>query len=208
MRSSVLRAALGCAIAVALITPAVGEETSAKKTTLDNLQAAYNGESNAHAKYVEFARKSEAEGYGQIASLFRAAARAEEIHANNHAQIIKKMGAQPTKDIKVEEVKTVADALQSAIKGESYERDTMYPEFLKLAREEKNKDAIKTFNYAKAAEAEHAEFYKNALDKMSEWKEGQKDFYVCPVCGKTVLKTDFEKCSVCFTEKAKFEKIS
>ena len=53
-------------------------------TTLDNLVTAYNGESNAHARYVEFAKKADEDGYGQVASLFRAAARAEEIHAETH----------------------------------------------------------------------------------------------------------------------------
>lgn len=208
MRNLLLRAVFGCAITVTLLAPALGQETSATKSTLDNLQAAYNGESNAHAKYLEFAKKAQADGYGPVASLFRAAARAEEIHANNHAEVIKKLGAEPKKEIKTEEARTVADALDSAIKGESYEVDTMYPEFLKQAREEKNKDAIKTFNYAKAAEAEHVELYKQAKEKLADWKEGTKEFYVCPVCGKTVLKIDFEKCPVCFTVKSLFEKIS
>lgn len=48
---------------------------TASKTTLDNLLAAYNGESNANAKYLAFAKKADEEGYGQAASLFRAAAR-------------------------------------------------------------------------------------------------------------------------------------
>ena len=43
-----------------------------------------------------------------------------------------------------------------AIKGEVYERDVMYPEFLKQARAERNADAIETFSFAKNAETEHA----------------------------------------------------
>ena len=45
--------------------------------TLANLMEAYNGESNANAKYLEYAKKADAEGYGKVASLFRAAATAE-----------------------------------------------------------------------------------------------------------------------------------
>jgi len=33
---------------------------TASTTTLDNLQAAFNGESNASARYAEFAKKAEA----------------------------------------------------------------------------------------------------------------------------------------------------
>ncbi len=45
--------------------------------TADNLQAAFAGESQANRKYLAFAQKAEAEGYPQIAKLFRAAAAAE-----------------------------------------------------------------------------------------------------------------------------------
>jgi rubrerythrin len=62
-------------------------------TTLTNLQAAYGGESNAHAKYTAFALKASEEGFQDVASLFRAAARAEQIHAENHARVMRKLGA-------------------------------------------------------------------------------------------------------------------
>ena len=57
--------------------------------TLGNLVAAYNGESNAHVRYAAFALKADEEGFTQVASLFRAASRAEEIHAANHATVIR-----------------------------------------------------------------------------------------------------------------------
>src|SRR5690348_12838623 len=68
--------------------------------TLENLQAAYDGESNANAKYLAFAKRADEEGYTKVASLFRAAARAEAIHINNHAKVIKQLGATPKADIK------------------------------------------------------------------------------------------------------------
>ena len=64
-------------------------------TTIDNLQTAFNGESNASARYLAFAKKADEEGYGEVASLFRAAAKAEEIHARNHAEVIEKLGSTP-----------------------------------------------------------------------------------------------------------------
>ena len=63
--------------------------------TMDNLQAAFNGESSPRARYSVFAEKADAEGYAGAASLFRAAARAEEIHAGNHAAVIQKFGGVP-----------------------------------------------------------------------------------------------------------------
>jgi rubrerythrin len=70
--------------------PAVAAGTSTK--TLANLQSAYNGESNAHAKYLASAKKADEEGFGAAASLFRAAAKAEAIHAENHARVILQAG--------------------------------------------------------------------------------------------------------------------
>lgn len=172
--------------------------------TLDNLQTAFNGESNAKARYLAFAEKAESEGYGKAASLFRAAAKAEEIHANNHAEVIRKLGASPLADVKTPEVKSTADNLQAAIKGESYERDTMYPDFLKQARDDGNKDAVRTFNLAKEAEAEHAKLYTEASSNLAAWKTAAQPFYVCPNCGYTTGTLDFAKCPIDFTSKEKF----
>ncbi len=177
--------------------------------TLANLQTAYNGESNAHARYLAFAKKADAEGYGEVASLFRAAARAEEIHAANHAEVIKKIGGKPEAKLETPDVKTTKENLEAAIKGESYERDTMYPEFLKQAREFHNADAIQTFNYAKTAETEHAKLYTAALKNLDKSKGSKaKNFSVCGVCGYTVEKVDFAKCPSCFSPKEKYETVS
>ena len=199
--------ALAGAAALVLSTPAFATAPPAA-TTLDNLQAAYNGESNASAKYAAFAKKADEEGYGQVASLFRAASRAEQIHAATHAGVIKKLGGTPKADVKAAEVKTTKENLQAAVAGESYERDTMYPEFLAKAKKDANKDAIETFNFAKAAEAEHAKMYSEALAKLDSLKGSKAvTYYVCTVCGYTTAKLDFAKCVVCFNSKDKYTPI-
>jgi rubrerythrin len=177
-------------------------------TTLDNLQTAYNGESNAHARYVAFAAKADAEGYAQVAALFRAAARAEEIHAANHAVVIKKLGGTPTSKLEKPVVKSTKENLEAAIKGETYERDTMYPEFLKEARASRNTDAIQTLNYAKTAEAEHARLYGEALNNLDKMRAKGVVYYVCTVCGNTTTNLDFAKCPSCFNSKDKYVAVS
>jgi len=172
--------------------------------TTDNLQTAFNGESNANARYLEFAKRADKDGYPSIASLFRAAARAEEVHAGNHARVLRKLGVEPKKAIEPVAVKSTRENLEAAVKGESYERDTMYPDFLKVARTEANSDAIETFNLAKAAEAEHARLYGEALTKIDTLKGKTAKYYVCTVCGFTTTKIDFEKCPVCFNPKEKY----
>src|SRR5512132_4304578 len=78
-----------------LVAAAPNASSAAPEQSLANLQAAYNGESNAHARYLAFAKKAEEDGYAGTAALFRAAARAECIHAENHAKVIRKLGAEP-----------------------------------------------------------------------------------------------------------------
>ncbi len=183
--------------------------TAAMKTanTLANLQAAFNGESNAHAKYLAFALKADQEGYKQVASLFRAAARAEEIHANNHAAVIRKLGATPECKIDPPVVKSTRENLKVAIEGETYERDVMYPAFIKVAQEERNTAALRTFQFALEAETEHARLYLTALENLEQMKTTAV-FYVCAVCGYTVEKMEFDRCPVCHHPKEKFEKIN
>jgi len=180
---------------------------AAPSKTLDNLMAAYNGESNANAKYLEFAKKADQEGYAGAAALFRAAAKAEEFHARNHAEVIKKLGGTPKADIKLPAVKTTAENLKVAIEGETYEKTTMYPEFIAEARTAGQKDAVRSFNFAISAEGEHAKLYTDASNDLQSWKAARK-FYVCPTCGKTVEKVDFGKCPVCFTPADRYQAIT
>lgn len=199
-----------CAFSLVLLVviAIVFSATAFATKTLDNLQTAYNGESNANARYLAFAKQADKEGYKQAASLFRAAARAEEIHAQNHAVVIKKLGGTPQAKIDMPDVKTTADNLIVAIKGEAYERDVMYPDFIKQARAERDKAAIETFNYALTAEADHAKLYTNAKENLGTMKTAGVKYYVCTICGYTTAKIDFEKCPSCFNPKEKYVAVS
>lgn len=183
--------------------------TTVKTTsaTLANLQTAFNGESNARARYLEFAKKADAEGFAGVASLFRAAAHAEGIHAANHAREIKKTGAEPVAVIDKIQVNSTRENLKAAIGGEMYERDVMYPEFIKAAQMEDNKPAIRTFQYALEAEAEHARLYSESLATLASKKPATK-YMVCTVCGFTAEKLEGSRCPVCHNPKEKFDVVS
>ena len=181
-------------VAEAVSTAKAVPPVPVEKTTLDNLQAAFNGESNANARYLAFAKKADAEGYGKAASLFRAAARAEQVHFERHAKVIKKLGAVPTAKIETPVVKNTAENLEAAMKGEIYESTVMYSEFLIKAEKDGIKDASDAFEDAGKAEAVHASLYRKALENLKAWKGKNKDFYVCPCCGNVVEKTNFKTC--------------
>jgi len=195
-------------IALNLVGGAGAALAAGETKTLGNLQEAFNGESNANARYLAFAEQADKEGYAKVASIFRAAARAEAIHAENHAEVIRAMGAEPKADIAAPTVKDTAANLQAAIDGESYERDTMYPEFLAAGRAEGNKAALRTFNFALEAEAGHAELYADALNNLERMKGSSVQLYVCPVCGRTEVMLDGAKCPVCFTKNEEFIAVS
>ena len=203
-------ATLGTMLSILLPAAVVGAKTAetGSSRTLENLQTAFNGESNASNKYLAFAKKADAEGYGPVASLFRAAAKAEEIHAANHAVVIRKLGADPKADIQVTEVKSTRENLAVAIAGETYERDTMYPEFIAEAKASKNSDALRTFTFAIKTEAEHARLYEEALNKLETLKGAGKQYFVCKVCGYTTENLNFLRCLVCGVAKEEYVSVS
>lgn len=176
--------------------------------TKENLKTAFNGESTASAKYAKFAEKAKQENLFLIAVLFEAASKAEAIHAENHKKVLEKLGVKvDAPDIAPFEVKTTAENLADAIKGESYEVTTMYPDFIKDAETEKAKDAIKTFTWAFDTEKKHKAFYKKALAELNAGNQSNLPtrWFVCPTCGNTYdLATIKNACDFCKTKKEKF----
>lgn len=161
----------------------------------DNLQAAFAGESQANRKYLAFAKKADAEGYPQIARLFRAAAAAETVHAHNHLRAM-------------DGIKSTAENLQVAIAGENYEVVTMYPGMYDEANVEGDKRASKSFHYALETEKIHETLYRQAADVLGSGKDlPETTYYICPLCGYTHEGPMQEKCPVCNTPAEKFERI-
>ncbi len=163
--------------------------------TADDLKAAFAGESQANRRYLAFAKKADEEGFPQIARLFRAAAHGETVHALNH---LRTLG----------EVKSLAENLQAAIGGENYEVVSMYPAFMKDAETEGEKKALNSFRMAWEVEKVHEALYCKALEELKAGKEqAEYDYYVCPVCGFVHERNAPDRCPVCGTPGARFEKI-
>jgi rubrerythrin len=157
-----------------------------------NLQEAFAGESQANRKYLAFARKADAEGYKQVARLFRAAAEAETIHAHNH---LRELGG----------VKSTRENLEVAVKVEIFEFQKMYPAMIEEAKAEGSKGALRSFEFANAVEKVHAALYQKALDELG--KNAESDIYVCGVCGHTVEGEAPDECPVCKAKKQAYKKV-
>ncbi len=182
--------------------------TTSPVKTIENLKAAYNGESTASAKYAAFAEKAKAEGFDTVAVMFMATSKSESIHAANHLKVLVKLGVKiDGPQLGAFSVMTTAENLGDAIKGETYEIETMYPGFIAEAGKEKAKDAVKSFTWAHDTEKKHQAFYKKALDAINKGSETglSLNWQVCPVCGNTYETGSVPaSCDFCMTSKAKF----
>lgn len=161
-------------------------------STEENLKAAFAGESQANRKYLAYAAKADEEGYPGVAKLFRAAAEAETIHAMSD---LKAMGV----------VKSTAENLKDAIKGETFEFTEMYPGFISEAEAANNTVAKRTFNLANQAEKTHAEYYTKSLEELD--KKANVDYYICEICGNLHEGSAPEKCSICGAPASKFKNV-
>ncbi len=134
----------------------------AKSKTIENLRAAFAGESQANRRYTYFSRRADEDGYPEVSALFRAVAEGETAHALRHFDFMKSVGDPVTK-VPVPDVKGMLD---SSIKGETYECTEMYPAYAKQAREEGFEEIAKWFDTLAKAERAHAGKFKDALNQL------------------------------------------
>jgi rubrerythrin len=184
---------------------------STHEQTLKDLLTAFINESNASARYAAFAIKADEEGFLKIGSLFRAASRAERIHAAHDAEILQQLGGAPVATQEQPTVKTTVENLKAAIAHEFYESDIMYSGFINEAEEQVSAAAQRTFHCAIEAEKEHAWLFTAVLEHIQdcrdEWcqKLAKKAIYfVCPECGLIATKSDFDGCPACGHAKEEF----
>ena len=86
--------------------------------TIQNLEAAFAGESMAHIKYRYFAKLAREAGAEDVAKIFEETAEQEVMHAFGHLDLL-----YPKAEL------TPSRALEIAIEGETYEYTEMYPKF-------------------------------------------------------------------------------
>ena len=165
-----------------------------RKMSEDNLKNAFAGESQAHMRYIIFAKKAEEEGFPNVSRLFKAISYAEQVHATNHFDVLGM-------------IRGSTDNLQAAIDGETYEINEMYPAFNTVAKLQEEKGAQRTTDWTLQAEKIHASMYQKARQAV----ESSKDIklgtvYICDSCGYTVEGEAPNRCPVCGATKEKFRK--
>lgn len=128
---------------------------SSQKTPA-NLQSAFAGESMANRKYLYFAKLARAQGDEEVAKLFEETAHQETAHAFGHLELI------------YPKTLSVKELLRIAMEGELYETNQMYPEFERVAREEKEAAATAEFKEQAEESAQHAQLFQKQLEKAEK----------------------------------------
>jgi rubrerythrin len=122
--------------------------------TMDNLSTAMHGEAFAYVKYLLYAEHARKSGNKELADLFEKTANTERFeHFAEEAELAGLVGRD-------------ADNLKDAIKGESYEIDTMYLEFALKAKVAGDTAAAARFEEIRHDEVDHRDAFKIALANL------------------------------------------
>tara|TARA_A100001011_G_scaffold166070_1_gene174746 strand:- start:16738 stop:17157 length:420 start_codon:yes stop_codon:yes gene_type:complete len=135
-----------------------------KSKTIENLKAAFAGESQANRRYLYFASKADVEGFNDAATVFRSTAEGETGHAFGHLEFLAEVGDPATG----EPIGSTSDNLKAAIAGETHEYTDMYPGMARTAREEGFEEIADWFETLAKAERSHAGRFQKALDTLAE----------------------------------------
>lgn len=164
--------------------------------TLENLLAAFAGESQARNKYTFYASKAKKEGYVQISNIFLETAANEKEHAELWFKLAHGIG-------------TTEENLLDAAAGENYEWTDMYKEMAATAREEGFPEIAAQMEGVAAVEKEHEERYRKLAANIKEGKvfeREEKVLWQCSNCGHQVVAEKAPQlCPVCKHPQAYFQ---
>lgn len=150
--------------------------------TLPALQLAYGREMDSREAYLAYAAEADARGYCGVASLFRAVAAAEGIHAKCLANALEWRGVKPAWQPGPIHVGTTAENLRAAAEGECFEFGHAYGPFVEIARRENHYDCAWMLGNMRHAEETHATLFGCARYEMEQMLEDPV-YYACTCCG-------------------------
>ena len=166
--------------------------------TWENLQTAFAGESQAHAKYQYYASKAKKDGYVQISNIFLETSRNEKEHAKIWFKYLHDGDVPDT-------LTNLADAAD----GENYEWTDMYDGFAKVAEEEGFGEIASKFRMVGAIEKHHEERYRKLIGNIEGGLVFSRDgdrTWVCSNCGHIVIGKEAPQiCPVCAHPRSYFE---
>jgi len=188
-------------------------------TVIRNLETAFEEETKTSSAYKAYATRADEEGFPGLASLFRATALAEQIHAGNHARVLRHMGGSPGHmgasrgiDAPKLRIEGTLDNLKTARVDQKFEVDYLYPAFLTTAVPLFDSTAIRSFHWALEADKSHVQLYNDVLARVQGggspgWEFEKHAFFVCGLCGFAAEYPENENCPGCNYLWEKFEAV-
>ena len=166
---------------------------------VQGLLAAFDRDQNAQARCMEFADRADREELHGIASLFRATERAKQIHAANHAHVIRQLGGEPMAQTQAFEVSSTLENLRAELTHEDRAM-AFYAEL--LGNPKLGESASRTLRWALQADKPRADCYKEAIGLLeagerSSWIGAPRKFYVRRACGSTSEQPEPGRCWAC-----------
>ena len=155
------------------------------KQTHSNLLKAIAGESMARNKYTYYADIARKEGWYWIATVFEETADNERAHAKEELEKLTEK-TEMTNTYDIHPLGSTLENLRNAAAGESYESNTMYPDFEKVALEENEPQIAAFFKLVTGIEKKHAERYTLLADKLEKgelYKSETEIEWKCLNCG-------------------------
>jgi rubrerythrin len=130
--------------------------------TEQNLKNAFAWESQANPRYLYFAQKADAEGFNDVAAVFRSTAESKTGHAHRHLDYLEEVRDPATG----KPVGATRDNLKAAIAGETHEYVDIYPGMARAARQEGFNEIADWFETLAKAGKSHAGRIQKALDAL------------------------------------------
>jgi rubrerythrin len=175
--------------------------------TQQNLINAFGGESQAHMRYLHFARQAEKEKFPNMARLWRAVAHAEYIHAGDHYKELAHLdGGFAANSMAAFGPGSTVKNLKLSIAGETFEVEEMYPAYIETAKLQNETAAAKSFGWSLATEKVHKQMFEQALPVIEKGKDIELGpMQVCGVCGYTIEGGAPDVCPLCKAKKENFK---
>ncbi len=159
---------------------------------LGHLSKIFAEASRAEARNRAFALKAEQEGYPQLARLFRTAAEAKSVQARRHLLMMRgKIGSSE-------------ENLEEALQQQIIAVEITYPPMIEDAREA-SKAVKKALAQSRRTDEEQIRLLSDAKD--DPFAGGERQYYVCQICGHVNEGVVPDKCPVCQAVPGRFKKI-
>ncbi len=212
--ASIVRALL-IGVLLGLWGAAVFAADATQPETVSALNERYQDEITAHVAYGAYSNRALADGYPNVAYLFKSLAASEAIHARNFKRILDELGVKAAAVQPRPRVANTKANIVHATAVEADEIDREYPTLVARIKPENHQAAIDNMTWAWQAEKQHRKLLGRMQDAAQKWFkfliahiEGEfVDYHVCQICGSTLVEAPENVCPICGQPASHYQQI-